>query len=53
MIELIERADKYAAGKTYAAIDKVIAQAYANGYRDGYKDCEDEIPVDHGKCSFG
>jgi len=46
MIELIERADKYAAGKANAAIDKAIAQAYADGYRDGYKDCEDEIPVD-------
>jgi len=46
MIELLDRAEKYASGKTSAMIDKAIAQAYADGYRDGYKDHENEIPVD-------
>lgn len=46
MIELMEKAEKYAAGKANEAIDKAIAQAYADGYRDGYKDREEEIPVD-------
>ena len=46
MIELLDRADKYASGKSNAIIDKAIAQAYADGYRDGYKDRDDEIPVD-------
>lgn len=45
MIELSDRADKYASGKSNAIIDKAIAQAYADGYRDGYKDREEEIPV--------
>ena len=27
-------------------MDKAIAQAYADGYRNGYKDREEEIPVD-------
>lgn len=45
MIELTEKSEKYAAGKAYAAIDKVIAQAYADGYRDGYKDCKEETLV--------
>ena len=38
MTELLDRADKYASGKSNAVIDKAIAQAYADGYRDGYKD---------------
>ena len=46
MTELLDRADKYAAGKANAIIDKAIAQAYVDGYRDGYKDKENEIPVD-------
>lgn len=46
MIELLDRADKYASGKSNAIIDKVIAQAYADGFRDGYKAREEEIPVD-------
>lgn len=45
MIELLDRADKYAAGKTNAIMDKAIAQAYADGYRDGYADREKEMPV--------
>lgn len=46
MMELLEKAEKYAVGKTIDTIDKAIAQAYADGYRDGYKDREEEIPVD-------
>lgn len=46
MTELLDRAEKYASGKTSALIDKAIAQAYADGYRDGYTDREKEIPVD-------
>lgn len=46
MMELIEKAEKYAVGKANTAMDKAIAQAYADGYRDGYKDREEEIPVD-------
>lgn len=45
MTELLDRADKYASGKSNAVIDKAIAQAYADGYRDGYKDREEKIPV--------
>lgn len=45
MTELLDRADKYASGKSNAVIEKAIAQAYADGYRDGYKDREEEIPV--------
>lgn len=46
MIEVLDRAEKYASGRTSAIIDKAIAQAYADGYCDGYKDREDEIPAD-------
>lgn len=46
MIELLDRAEKYASGKASVMIDKAIAQAYADGYRDGYADREKEIPVD-------
>ena len=45
-MELTEKAEKYAVGKANVAMDKAIAQAYADGYRQGYKDREDEIPVD-------
>ena len=45
MIELLDKADKYASGKSNAIIDKAIAQAYADGYRDGYADREKEIPM--------
>lgn len=38
MIELIEKAEKYAAEKTSEVITNAIAKAYADGYRDGYKD---------------
>lgn len=44
-MELIERADNYAAGKANEAITKAIAQAYKDGYHDGYNDCKEEIPV--------
>ena len=46
MTELLDRADKYAAGKANAIIDKAIAQAYVDGYRDGYKAKENELRVD-------
>ena len=46
MIEIKEKAAKYAVGKMNEVIDQTIAQAYADGYRDGYKDREEEIPVD-------
>lgn len=45
-MELSEIAEKYAVGKANAAMEKAIAQAFADGYRQGYKDREDEIPVD-------
>ena len=45
MVELLDRAEKYASGRTSAMIDKAIAQAYADGYRDGYTDREKEIPT--------
>ena len=45
MMELIEKAEKYAVGKANTAMDKAIAQAYADGYRDGYTDRENEIPI--------
>ena len=45
MIELLDRAEKYASGKASVMIDKAIAQAYADGYRDGYADREKEIPI--------
>ena len=45
-MELIEKAENYAAEKTNEVIIKAIAQAYADGYRDGYKDREEEIPID-------
>lgn len=40
------KAEKYAEGKAYEAITKVIAEAYAEGFKDGYKTREEEIPVD-------
>lgn len=46
MMEITERASKYADGKANEAITTAIAQAYMDGYRDGYKDREEEIPVD-------
>lgn len=45
-MELINKAENYAAEKTNEVIIKAIAQAYADGYRDGYKDREEEIPID-------
>ena len=45
-MELIDKAENYAAEKTNEVIIKAIAQAYADGYRDGYKDREEEIPID-------
>jgi hypothetical protein len=47
MIELLDKAGKYADGKANAIIDKAIAQAYADGYRDGYADREKEIPMNY------
>ena len=46
MMDITERANKYAEGKANEAITMAIAQAYTDGYRDGYKDREEEIPVD-------
>lgn len=45
-MNLLEKADKYAAGKANEAITNAIAQAYVEGYKAGYKDREMEIPVD-------
>ena len=46
MIELKNKAEEYATGKLGVALDKVIAQAYVDGYRDGYQDCEKEVSAD-------
>lgn len=46
MMDISEKAGKYAEGKADEAITKAIEQAYVDGYRDGYKDREEEIPVD-------
>ena len=46
MMEITERANKYADGKANEAITTAIAQAYMDGYRDGYKDREEELPID-------
>lgn len=46
MIELTEKAAKYAAEKANEVIANALAKAYEDGYRDGYKDREEEIPVD-------
>lgn len=46
MLEIEEKAAKYAVGKMNEVFDQAIAQAYADGYRDGYKDRGEEIPVD-------
>lgn len=46
MMEITERANKYADGKANEAITTAIAQAYMDGYRDGYKDRQEEIPVE-------
>lgn len=46
MIELIDKAEKYAAEKTNQVMAMAIAQAFADGYRTGYQDCKDKIPVD-------
>lgn len=46
MIELIDKAEKYAAEKTNEVMAKAIAQAFADGYHAGYKDCKEEIPAD-------
>lgn len=45
-MELIEKAENYAAGKAIEALTKAIAQAYEEGYRDGYKNREEEEPLD-------
>ena len=54
MIELKNKAEEYATGKLGVALDKVIAQAYVDGYRDGYQDCEKEVSADlrFGKTDF-
>lgn len=46
MIELTEKAYKYAAQNASEVIANVLAKAYEDGYREGYKDCKEEIPVD-------
>ena len=43
-MDIKEKAKEYAKGKMTEAIEKVIADAYAEGYRAGYKDKSDEIP---------
>ncbi len=45
MIEITDKANKYAEMKSNDVMTKVIAQAYADGYRDGYKDCQEELSV--------
>ena len=46
MIQLTEKAAKYAAEKSNEVIANALAKAYEEGYRDGYKDREEEIPID-------
>ena len=46
MMDVTERANKYADGKANEAITTAIALAYMDGYRDGYKDRQEEIPVE-------
>ena len=46
MIELKEKAEKYAEEKIAEVMREAFAKVYADGYRDGYKDREEEIPVD-------
>ena len=43
-MDIQEKAKDYAEGKMTAAIEKVIADAYAEGYMAGYKDRSDEVP---------
>lgn len=44
MVEISEKAGKYAEGKVNEVLNEVVAQAYMDGFRDGYKTRE-EIPV--------
>ncbi len=46
MKELKEISSNYAMERSNDLFSQVVAQAYADGYRQGYKDREDEIPVD-------
>lgn len=46
MKELKEISSNYAMEKSNDLFSQVVAQAFADGYRQGYKDREDEIPVD-------
>lgn len=48
-MEIQDRANKYASGKTNEIMIQAIAQAYMDGYQNGYKDCEKEIPAEFQK----
>lgn len=45
MVEISEKAGKYAEGKVNEVVNEVVARAYMDGFRDGYKTREEEIPV--------
>ena len=44
-MDIKEKAKDYAEGKMTAAIENVIADAYADGYKAWYQDRYDEIPA--------
>lgn len=46
MMDIKERATKYAVGRVDEALTSAIAQAYTEGHKDGYHDREQEIPMD-------
>lgn len=54
MTNISERAAKYAENKAFEAIEKVIAQAYIDGYCDGCKDSKEDshIAVNDSKTEF-
>ena len=46
MIELKEKAEKYAEEKIAEVMREAFARVYADGYRDGYNDHKEEFSVD-------
>lgn len=45
-MDITEKAKNYAEGKAIVALEQLIADAYADGYKAGYQDRDDEIPAE-------
>ena len=44
-MNLLEIAEHYAQDKIKKSVDKIVAEAFMEGYKAGYRDCEEELPL--------